>query len=44
MTPPAGTFTTITAGGYHTCGLRDDGTTTLLGRTGQRRRLPIALA
>lgn len=26
MTPPAGTFTSVSAGGYHTCGVRADAT------------------
>ncbi len=31
-TPPAGTFSQVSAGGYHTCGLKTDGTLACWGR------------
>ncbi len=47
-TPPAGTFTQVSAGGWHTCGLRTNGYWTCWGYNGEgqlngyRVTLPLA--
>ena len=41
-TPPAGTFIQVSAGGYHTCGLRTDGTLACWGNAAYGLAMPPA--
>jgi CSLREA domain-containing protein len=41
-TPPAGTFSQVSAGGYHTCGVRTDGTLACWGSDGDGQATPPA--
>ena len=40
--PPAGTFTEVAAGGYHTCGLKTDGTLACWGYNASGQSTPPA--
>ena len=39
-TPPAGTFTQVSAGMYHTCGVRTDGTLACWGNNNSGQATP----
>ena len=41
-TPPAGTFTAVSAGRFHTCGVKTDATVACWGRNGNGQSTPPA--